>query len=398
MKSTFTLLLPLLLCGAALSEEAPKTVTPSHKSIPFQGATHGYHAFRIPAMIRAGNGDLLAFCEGRVTKYSDHGNIDIVLRRSTDEGSTWTPLQIVQEEGGDAIITIGNPVPILDSETGRIHLLFCRNNDRVFHTFSDDHGATWAERREITASVKKPDWKWIATGPGGGIRLSRGKQAGRLVVGCDHASGETKRGWPFGAHVMFSDDHGKTWQIGAVSDGEMNDDGEPVGFHSNENAPLEISPHPETGNSRLYFTFRNQNGQPGRTARGEGWSEDGGETYSSGKIQLNQAIVSPIVHAGITRLRGKHLGDAEDLTVLSAPNHVVEPENDRFAMSLWLSRDEAKTWSKPLLVYPGPSVYSQLIRLKNGDLGLLFENGKTNRYERISFHRIPYPSLSPESD
>ncbi len=124
MKSTFTLLLLFLLSGAALCQEAPGPITPSHTSIPFQGSTHGYHAFRIPAMIRAGNGDLLAFCEGRVTKYSDHGNIDIVLRRSTDEGRTWTPLQVVQEEGGDAIITIGNPVPILDRETGRIHLLF----------------------------------------------------------------------------------------------------------------------------------------------------------------------------------------------------------------------------------------------------------------------------------
>ena len=233
--------------------------------------------------------------------------------------------------------------------------------------------------------------------PGGGIQLSRGHQAGRLVVGCDHASGETTRGWPFGAHVMFSDDHGKTWQIGAVSDGEVGSEGEPIGFHSNENAPLELSPHPETGNSRLYFTFRNQNGQPGLTARGEGWSDDGGETYSSGKIQLNPAVVSPVVHAGIVHQREKHLGDTEDLTVLSAPNHVVEPGNDRFAMSQWLSRDQAQTWSAPLLIHADPSVYSQMIRLTNGDLGLLFEGGKY-RYERISFLRIPYSSLSPESD
>jgi hypothetical protein len=67
-------------------------------------------------------------------------------------------------------------------------------------------------------------------------------------------------------------------------------------------------------------------------------------------------------------------------------------------MSLWLSRDGARTWSKPLPIYAEPSAYSQLIRLKNGDLGLLFENGKTAIYERISFHRIAFEKLTEEGN
>lgn len=255
------------------------------KSVPFVSGTEGYNTFRIPAIVRAADGHLLAFCEGRVSSHKDHGNIDIVMRRSRDDGKTWEPLRLVQEEGGDAAITIGNPVAIMDAGTDRIHLLFCRNNERVFHTFSDDHGDTWAERRDITATVKKPEWNWYATGPGGGIQLKSGQQKSRLIVACDHTVGEAKRGWPFGAHVIYSDDNGTSWQIGAVSDGEVTSDGKPVGFHSNENAPLELRGGEADTDSRLYFTFRNQNGKPGVTARGEGWFHDGGDRESAGSMR-----------------------------------------------------------------------------------------------------------------
>ncbi len=396
MKASLASLLLLLTPALLHSQNASPPnamIEPTDDSIPFRSGTEGYHTFRIPVLVRAADGSLLAFCEGRADSHRDAGNIDIVMKRSMDEGRTWGALQLVQEEGGKAPVTIGNPVAIVDRESGRIHLLFCRNNERVFYTWSDDHGATWADRREITDSVKKPDWNWIATGPGGGIQLQSGRQAGRLVVACDHTVGEKKRGWPFGAHVMVSDDRGATWRIGAVADGEVRADGQPVGFHSNENAPLEMPTGRADGNSRLYFTFRNQNGQPGETARGEGWSLDGGETYTEPAIRANDAIVSPIAHAAIIHLREKRLGDREDLIVLSAPHHPVEPGQDRVQLSLWLSRDGARTWSDPLLVYDGPSVYSQLIRLKNGDCGILFENGDTDRYERISFRRIPDEAL-----
>lgn len=379
------------LSQIALAQEELKS---EGESVPFVSGTGGYHTFRIPVLIRAADGSLLALCEGRVTSHRDHGNIDIVSRRSRDEGATWEPMELVQEEGGEAPITIGNPVPIVDSKTGRIHLVFCRDNDRVFYTVSEDHGKTWADRREITDQVKKPEWKWYATGPGGGIQLKSGKQQGRLIIACDHTASDTKRGWPFGAHVIYSDDHGDSWQIGAIADGEVTAEKKPVGFHSNENAALEIQTESGDANSKLYFSFRNQNGTPGKTARGYGWSNDGGESYTAPGIQMLEAVVSPIVHASIIHLREKSLGDAENLTVLSAPNHPVQPGKDRVQMSLWLSRDEAQTWSEPLAVFAGPSAYSQLIRLKNGDLGLLFENGKTGTYERISFQRIAFETIA----
>ena len=138
----------------------------------FQGGTEGYHTYRIPAIVLTNKNTLLAFCEGRKTGAGDHGDMDLMLRRSTDGGKTWQPMQLVYEEGGDAKITIGNPCPVVERTTGTIWLPFCRNNDRVFITHSTDDGETWAAPAEITGAVKKPDWGWYATGPGHGIQLA----------------------------------------------------------------------------------------------------------------------------------------------------------------------------------------------------------------------------------
>jgi len=93
----------------------------------FQQGANGYHTFRIPAIVCATNGTLLAFAEGRRNTGGDTGAIDLVLRRSFDGGHTWGPLQIVGDGGTN---TFGNPVPIVDSITGRVLLL------RIFRDFA----------------------------------------------------------------------------------------------------------------------------------------------------------------------------------------------------------------------------------------------------------------------
>src|SRR5690606_32694872 len=85
----------------------------------FERGEGGYHTYRIPAIVRALDGTLLAFAEGRVESPSDDGNIDLVLKRSADGGRTWGPLQVVIDDGPHKF---GNPVPIVDRITGRIVL------------------------------------------------------------------------------------------------------------------------------------------------------------------------------------------------------------------------------------------------------------------------------------
>ena len=103
-------------------------------SIP--AGTEGYHTFRIPALVRSNEGTLLAFCEGRRTGGGDSGDIDIVLKRSFDNGESWQPMQVAVSTGTDVD---GNPAPVVDRDTGTIYLLFCKNLEGLT-TFSMFHG------------------------------------------------------------------------------------------------------------------------------------------------------------------------------------------------------------------------------------------------------------------
>src|SRR5687768_3537968 len=79
----------------------------------------GYHTYRIPAIIRAVNGTLLAFAEGRKSGGGDAGDIDLLLKRSTDNGRTWSQIQVVWDDGTN---TCGNPCPVVDASTGTVWL------------------------------------------------------------------------------------------------------------------------------------------------------------------------------------------------------------------------------------------------------------------------------------
>src|SRR5688572_31481256 len=209
MRRFFATLVVALLFSVSSSSAEPI------RSTPFRGKTDGYFCYRIPSLIVSPKGTLLAFCEGRKTSTSDDGDNDLVLRRSADGGRTWEPLQLVHEEGGDAVITVGNPCAVVDRDTGTVWLSMNRKNGRVLITSSDDDGKTWAPPRDITNVASKEGWGWYALGPGCGIQLKHGKHKGRLVFPANHRTTVDRSG-PSSSHVIYSDDHGKTWKIGGI--------------------------------------------------------------------------------------------------------------------------------------------------------------------------------------
>ena len=341
------------------------------KSTPFVSGQNGYNTYRIPALVGSTNGTLLAFCEGRKNSGSDSGDIDIVLRRSTNSGATWLAQAIVQEEGGSAAITIGNPAPVVDETTGYIHLLFCRNNSRVFHTVSTNDGATWSTRTEITASVKPTNWDWYATGPGHGIQLRRGAQVGRLVVSCDHVTTNGING----AHVIYSDDHGVTWQLGANNDSTGN-------INPNETLCVELVGVAPGGGSRMYFNSRDQNGSAAGT-RAEAWSANGGSAFA-GPFTNRTGFICPVVQGSLLRLRATDEGSSANRLLFACPN---DP-SARVQLSVWSSSTEAVSWGSPKPIYDGPSAYSDMARTSVGDVGLLYEKGDGSPYETVTFARF----------
>ncbi|MBN1341425.1 MAG: exo-alpha-sialidase [Phycisphaerae bacterium] len=321
----------------------------------------GYHSYRIPAIVVSKKGTLLAFCEGRKKSRADDGDIDLLLKRSADGGKTWSKARVVREEGGDAPITIGNPCPIVDDRTGRVHLTFCRNNQRAFYTHSDDDGATWAHPVEITESFKAFDFKWtrLATGPGHGLQLELGAHKGRLLVPVWLNEGMSK---PYRAAVILSDDAGKTWHVGGLIGPEV----------PNTNECMAV----ETADGSVCLNIRAR----GAKVRSVAWSKDGGETF--GKCEHVETLVGPTCQASIVRLT-KKTADAPGRVLFANP-----ASTKRERMTVRISDDEARTWSTGRLLHRGPAAYSDLCVLPDRTIGCLYERGGKSPYEKITFARF----------
>lgn len=372
-----TLLLPLAMATAEDGKFPVTTV--------FEAGQEGYPIYRIPAIVQAANGDLLAFCEAR--QGGDASEIDLVMKRSTDGGASWESLQVVQESddflkffGDDPPpITVGNPAPVVDlldpEHSGRIWLPFTLENDRVFVCFSDDDGCTWSPPREITADVKKDTWGWYATGPVHSIQIQRGPHRGRLVVPADHRLGEggQDRG-ACGAQVILSDDHGKTWRLGAVD--ETYDDG----LEANETTVVELA------DGRLYFNARNQNGKAAGT-RGEAFSDTGGEDFEPPDSSWQAfSPASPILDLPV--VQGALLQAGKGLILFSGPDEDGPTGKGRSDLRLRYSTDEARSWSDGPLIHEGPAAYSDMVVVSADMIGVLFEAGdagQSSPYQRISF-------------
>jgi len=358
------------LAGAAIARETISAAAAAEPVNVFTSGQDGYHTYRIPATVATRDGELLAFCEGRKSSRADHGDIDLLVKRSADGGRTWSEQAIVYEEGGDQNVTIGNPCPVVDQDTGTIWLPFCRDNDDVLITSSNDGGKTWAPPREITADVKKSNWSWYATGPGVGIQLTRGPHRGRLVIPCDHRESSSDTEFKV-SHVFYSDDHGQSWQLGGS-----------VAPHTDECQVAELP------DGRLLINMRNYWQREGRVAelggkRAVSVSADGAESW--GGLTFDEALLEPVCQAGLIRYSWPEEGRSR--LVFSNPASSTARER----MTLRISYDEGRTWPVAKLVDPGSAAYSCPVRLPDGQIGLLYER---DGYRQISFVALPLADVA----
>ena len=363
----------LAVCGALVG--AIVAAEPSMTTV-YEHGVDGAHTYRIPAAIVTARGALLAFCEARRDNSRDHGNLDLVVRRSPDGGHTWGAIELVYEEGGDEKVTIGNPCPVVDRSNGRLWLPFTRDNDDVFLTYSDDDGGTWSEPRDITSTVKGSDWGWYATGPGVGIQLSIGEHAGRLVIPCDHRTvpEDVK-----GAHVIYSDDHGETWRYSQSIE---------PGY--NECQVVELADGTLLLNARMQDS--RETGE-----RGVATSRDGGETWTD----LSQAsgLTDPLCQASLIALRERDSTTGQPLVLFSNPNVPRTMEKGpRENLTVRLSRDGGRTWPVSRPLHRGKSAYSSLVELSDGSIGCLYEGTTPDGRSGIHFARFPLDWLTRTSE
>ena len=84
----------LLATSLAAGAESEKEIF--RKDI-FSRNTDGYHTYRIPTMVVTAGGSVLVFVEGRKTHRRDHGDVDLLMKRSEDGGRTWSPQRLIHE-------------------------------------------------------------------------------------------------------------------------------------------------------------------------------------------------------------------------------------------------------------------------------------------------------------
>jgi sialidase-1 len=188
----------------------------------FDGGADGYHSYRIPSLIRTTNGTLIAFAEGRMADNKDYGNINLVYKRSTDNGVSWSALGEVVGVGPG---TWGNPTAVVDQSNGRVWLFMSWNSGdhnqsgtdgyqkidtwgdrKVYVSYSDNNGASWSAQQDMTATLLPTGYTWDAMGPGVGIQKSKTGATGRLII-------------PAIGRNIYSDDHGVSWHYQTIPGG-----------------------------------------------------------------------------------------------------------------------------------------------------------------------------------
>jgi sialidase-1 len=372
----FMAAITLIFSLSRLSQAADTANSTIVQTPVFTSGEGGYDTYRIPALAISTKGTVLAFSEGRKNASADYGNIDLLLRRSLDNGQTWQPMQVLVDDGEN---TCGNPCPMVDRRTGDIVLLITKNNANekesqimkgdaaprtVWVLRSSDDGATWSTPVDISAQVRKPDWRWYATGPCHGIQLADG----RLVAPCDHSTGPKKE--EMFSHVIYSDDGGTTWNIGGTAENR-----------TDESTVLELS------DGSLYLNARNTRGT---SRRAYAISNDRGLTWSP--VADDETLLEPVCQGSVLRMSTAAAG-GKDRVLFSNPAS-AKREN----MTVRMSYDECKTWPVSKVLWPGPAAYSDLVVTADGKIGCLYERGEKNPYESIVFALCPLEALTDGND
>ncbi len=360
----------------------------------FVSGTDGHKSYRIPAIIDLPNGELLAFAEGRVHNAGDFGDINIVMKRSTDKGKSWSAMQTVVDYD---TLQAGNPAPVVDVTDpaypkGRIFLFYNTGNNHegevrkghglreVWYVTSEDGGATWSAPTNITTQVHRPkqpqvnaaynfeqDWRSYANTPGHAMQFTAGKYKGRIYVAANHSAGDPQaRFKDYQAHGFYTDDHGKTFQLSEV----VNVPG------GNEAMATALS------GGKLMMNIRNQGGD--KRHRIVAISSNGGANWDT--VYFDPNLPDPVCQGSLLTI-----GTKKGKSIIAFCNAADTQQRDN--LTLRISMDEGKIWKKNIVVDKSTgsqkdyTAYSDIVKLSKKTIGVLYEK---DGYSQIVFAAVQW--------
>jgi sialidase-1 len=338
-------------------------------SVPFVAGRDGYHTYRLPVLVVPDSGTLLLLCDGRRDSASDIGSIDLVLRRSRDDGNTWGGLQVLDSDpSGEG--KFGNASAVLDRRTGTVHAVYCRNLTRAMHIVTSDDGETFGPATDITDAFRMFDhpWKYFATGHVHGVQLRDGALV--IPVWLNDVPRVREKEGSMRVGIIASDDHGATWRASGTVP--------PVFPKLNESTVYEAS------DGRLFLNMRGMR----RGCRAISWSADRGRTWSQPKLDRN--LPCPTCQA--TTLTHT-LPGGRRILLFANP---ADPET-RKNMSVRVSLDDGASWSAPITVCSGPSGYSDLSAAPDGGAYLAYESGERRYNEAITVAYLSAEAIAARS-
>ena len=321
--------------------------------------------YRIPAVITAKDGSIVAFTDKRKYNNTDlPEDIDIICNRSTDGGHTWSePITIAQGTGrfqgyGDAALAHSK------DENGLLAVfvggqgLWTSTPSEPQNSYmvrSFDNGQTWTEPEVITHFIYGKDCtdptrkNWYASffGSGNGLLTSTGRI---MFVAAIRESGNN---YTLYNYVVYSDDNGETWNVsGRASVG------------GDEAKVTELV------DGRILMSIRHG---------GNRWyniSSDGGLTWQSSPSTWYD-ITAPACNGDMIRYSSVDKGGDKNRIL-----HSVPVGTDRKNVTVFVSYDEGQTWPVSRCIVPYSSAYSSLCILPDYTIGIYVEEdyytGKDN--------------------